>query len=137
MPNVNPNSLALRRRQLGYAQKHIAALLGHNTTHQICRYETGQRVPGLKDALKLSLIYGLPVRALFDPYFHLWRDELKNRLKKSGLAANMTIETDRIESNCSYLESLNSDFIDEPTADGIRRHIKVLVEERSKKILSN
>ncbi|MDQ6785849.1 MAG: helix-turn-helix transcriptional regulator [Acidobacteriota bacterium] len=60
MPNINTNSLALRRKRLGYEQKQIAVLLGHKSTYQICRYETGQRIPSLKEAIKLSLLYGLP-----------------------------------------------------------------------------
>lgn len=138
MPNINSSSLALRRKRLGYEQKQIAVLLGHNSTYQICRYETGQRMPSFKEAMKLSILYGLPVRVLFNRYFRRCREELENSIKHSGPAAKINIENERVVDYCSYLELLmNSEDIGEPEADKIRRHIKVLVEERSKKILGN
>ena len=71
MPNINSNLLALRRKRLGYEQKQVAVLLGHNTTYQLSRYETGQRIPGFKEAVKLSILYGLPVGVLFEGYIRL------------------------------------------------------------------
>jgi transcriptional regulator with XRE-family HTH domain len=137
MPNINSCSLALRRKRLGYEQKQIAVLLGQKTIHQICRYENGQRVPSLKVAIKLSMIYGLPIHVLFESYFYQCREELKNRLKTSGLAEKFSLENMRDVDFCSYLELMNSTRISESNADKIRHHIKVLVEERSKKILGN
>ncbi|MGI8467017.1 MAG: helix-turn-helix transcriptional regulator [Pyrinomonadaceae bacterium] len=137
MPNINSSSLALRRKRLGYEQKQIAVLLGHKTIHQICRFESDQRIPNLKAAIKLSILYGLPLDDLFDNYFRCCREELENRLESCGLTDKFKLENVRNAAYCSYLELMNSARISESSADQIRHHIKVLIEERSKKILGN
>lgn len=138
MPNINSSSLALRRKRLGYERKQIAYLLGHKTTHQLCRYETGQRTPSFKEAVKLSLLYNLPLRAPFDRYFRHCFEELENSIKHSGLTVKINLENNPDAADyCSYLELLNLDRLSELDANKIRRHIKILVEERSKKILGN
>jgi transcriptional regulator with XRE-family HTH domain len=137
MPNINSSVLALRRKRLGYEQKQIAVLLGHKSTYQLCRYETGQRIPALREAIKLSILYGLPVRVLFDRHFRSSREEIENTLKRSGLTAKINLQNNGQIDYCSYLESMNFAEITEHNADKIRTHIKVLVEERSRKILGN
>lgn len=137
MPNINSSLLALRRKRLGYEQKQVAVLLGHNSTYQLSRYETGQRVPGFKEAVKLSILYGLPVSVLFEGYVRLCRKELENSIKQPGLAGRINLQNAREMDYCTYLETLNSARISEFEADKIRRHITVLVQERSKKIQGN
>ncbi|HEY0427475.1 MAG TPA: helix-turn-helix transcriptional regulator [Pyrinomonadaceae bacterium] len=138
MPNINSSLLALRRKRLGYEQKQIALLLGHKNTYQISRYETGQRIPNLKEAAKLSMLYGLPVRTLFQRYFPYWREELENAINNSGFTDKINPESIKDADYCSYLESMNTAVrMSEDGTDKIRRHIKVLVEERSKRILGN
>jgi transcriptional regulator with XRE-family HTH domain len=136
MPNINSSSLALQRKRLGYEQKQIAVLLGHKPTYQISRYETGQRIPSLKEAMKLSILYGFPVHILFNRYFRRCREELEKTIKQSGLANKINLENAPAD-YCSYLELMNSSLISERNADKVRHHIKVLIEERSKKILVN
>ncbi len=135
MPNINSSSLALRRKRLGYEQKQIAVLLGRKTANEICRYETGQRMPDFREAAKLSILYGLPVHVLFDRYFRRCREELERRIKDSGLAAQINLENNPVVDFCSYLDLMNSTHVSEQSSDKIRRHIKVLIEKRSKKIL--
>ena len=137
MPNINSSLLALRRKRLGYEQKQIAALLGHKNTYQISRYETGQRIPSFKEAIKLSMLYGLPVHVLFQRYFRCCQEELDNTIKHSGLDGKMNLENDGNADYCSYLELMNASRVSEESSDKIRHHIKVLVEERSKKVLGN
>lgn len=137
MPNINSSLLALRRKRLGYEQKQIAVLLGHKMTYQLCRYETGQRTPSFKEAMKLSVLYNLPVQVLFDRYFLRCREELENTIKNSGLAAKINLDNDLGVDYCSYLELMNAARISQQSADKIRHHIKVLIEERSNKILGN
>lgn len=134
MPNINSSLLALRRKRLGYEQKQIAVLLGHNSTYQISRYETGQRIPGFKEAVKISILYGLPLRVLFEGYIRRCRMELEDSIKKSSLAARINLQNVRELDYCTYLETLISAHISEFEADKIRRHITVLIQERSKKI---
>ncbi len=96
MPNINSSSLALRRKRLGYEQKQIAVLLGHKTAYEICRYETGQRMPNFNEAAKLSILYGLPLQVLFDRYFRRLREELENTIKNSGLTAQINLENNPV-----------------------------------------
>lgn len=137
MPNINSSLLALRRKRLGYEQKQIAVLLGHKTTYQISRYETGRRIPSLIEAMKLSILYGLPVQTIFNRHFRQCREELEKTIKQSVLTTKINLSNAAKADHCSYLESLNSTKISKLGADKIRHHIKVLVEERSKKILGN
>ena len=134
MPNNKPSRLALKRMSLGYEQKQIANLLGQKTIYQYCRLENGQRVASLKDAIKLSLIFRLPISTLFDEYFVKCREELEKCLKTSSLSDQIKLEDVEY---CSYLEMMRSKYEGKANADKIRHHIKVLVEERSHKILGN
>lgn len=143
MPNINSSLLALRRKRLGYEQKQVAVILGHKNTYQLSRYETGQRVPGFKEAIKLSLLYGIPVRLLFEPYFRYCLEELEVAIKQSGLGGKVNLQKNREvdyylnTDYCSYLELMNSSHINEHDANKVRRHIKTLIEERSRRILGN
>ncbi len=134
MPNKKPTPLALRRMLLGLEQKQIAVLLGQKTIHQYSRLENGQRAASLKDAIKLALIFRLSIITLFDDYFHKCREELEKCLATSTLADRIKLEN---VGKCAYLEMMGSKYISEENADKIRHHIKVLVEERSKKILNH
>lgn len=133
MPKINSNLLALRRRRLAYEQKQIALLLGHKTTHQLSRYETGQRIPSLKEAMKLSMLYGLPVRTLFSRYYHQCREELEKTLKDSNLDTKIILENAVTVNYCSYLEAMSPCIINSEVSDTVRRHIKILIDELSEK----
>lgn len=138
MPNINSSSLALRRKRLGYERKQIAVLLGHKTTYQLCRFETGQRAPSFKEAAKLSVLYNLPIRVLFDRYFQHCREELETAVKKSGLTGKVNLENGEQADYCSYLNALNSaGRSDDQSADKVRHHIKNLIEARSKNTIGN
>jgi transcriptional regulator with XRE-family HTH domain len=134
MQKKKPSQLALKRTQMGLEQKQIASLLGQKTIHQYSRLENGERVASLKDAVKLSLIFRLPISTLFDDIFQKCQEDLRKQLKNSPLSEVIKLES--IE-QCSYLEMMSSKYVSLENADKIRRHLKVLVEERSKKILGN
>ena len=136
MPNINSSLLALRRKRLGYEQKQIAALLGQKSTYQLSRYETGQRIPGFKEAIKLSLLLGLPLNVLFVTYFRHCHEELEKGLRHTGLAAKINLQSNREVEYCTYQELINSERAGDRD-DKVRHHIKVLVEERSKKMSGN
>ena len=137
MSNINSSTLASRRKRLGYEQKQIAVLLGHKNTYQLSRYETGQRVPSFREAIKLSILYGIPIRVLFERSFRYYHEELENTIKQTNLSSKINLQKNKDVYHCSFLELMNSSRISEHDADKIRHHIKVLVEERSKKILGN
>lgn len=125
----------MRRKRLGYEQKQIAVLLGDKNTYQISRYETGQRSPSLREAIMLSILYGLPLSILFERLFINCRQELENTINKRGLAGKIGLHRSRDLDFCSYLESITNGDADEESLDKARHHIKILVEERSNKIL--
>jgi transcriptional regulator with XRE-family HTH domain len=130
---INSNLLALRRKRLAYEQKQIALLLGHQTKHQLSRYETGQRTPSLKEALKLSMLYGLPIRTLFSRYYRECREELENVLKNSNLETKINLENAETVDYCSYREAMSPCIINSEVSDTVRRHIKILMEELTEK----
>ncbi len=59
------NRLWIARKRAELPQKWVAALLGHRSLSKICEYERGRKLPGLRTALKLSVIYQTPVAELF------------------------------------------------------------------------
>ena len=59
-------------------RKKLAALLGHKTTSQLCRWEEGSQLPNLCNALLLSHFLQMPVEFLFKDLLigvtHFYRD---------------------------------------------------------------
>ena len=70
------NRLWQARRHVGLEQKQVARLLGHQSCDQLSRYERGMRMPGLRIALKLELIYATPVSSLFPEHYQQYRSEI-------------------------------------------------------------
>lgn len=75
----HPNSLLIYRRRLGFTQKHVARLLGHRDTSMVSRYETGRSLPPLEVALKLEIIYRVPVAFLFPQAYEQLREALRRK----------------------------------------------------------
>jgi transcriptional regulator with XRE-family HTH domain len=59
------NSLLIQRRRMNLSQKHVARMLGHRDTSNLSRYESGEMLPSLGVALKLSILYQTPLSRLF------------------------------------------------------------------------
>ena len=136
MQHIRPNRLRLARKGLGCEQKQIAKLLGYSL-YEVSRYETGQRLPGLKTALKLSIIYKLPLRVLFHIYFEECRAELIGRAHKFNKQEMLNIDLTEPTDYCSYLELVNSAFMTDIDKEKVRRHIKQLMDDRRTKILGD
>lgn len=60
-----PNRLWIIRKQAGYPQKWVAALLGSPSLSLISEYERGSKLPSFLSALKLELIYQTPLGELY------------------------------------------------------------------------
>lgn len=60
-----PNYLRVYRKRLGLSQDEVAFLLGWRNASQPSRYEHFSRVPALRTALALSVIFQVSVRELF------------------------------------------------------------------------
>lgn len=136
MPNIKTTRLWLVRKRSGHEQKQIARLLARSIP-QISRYETEQRVPSLKTALKLSIIYKLPIRLLFQDYYDECRKEINSRMKslKHQAIANLDI-TDPTD-YCSYIEMMKTPFMTDVDKRKVQRHVLDLMKERRTEILDH
>ena len=75
------NCLRITRRKRGLSRKKLAALLGHRTTSQLCRWEQGTQVPTLAHALLLSYHLQMPIELLFQG---LWEEVVNPRQRRTG-----------------------------------------------------
>ncbi len=78
-PAVLPNRLWKYRKRLGFSQRKVATLLGHLTSNHVSDYEAGRRRPSLTTALKLEILYRVPVAFLFPEEYRRLRDVLRAR----------------------------------------------------------
>ncbi|MDO8556849.1 MAG: helix-turn-helix transcriptional regulator [Candidatus Jorgensenbacteria bacterium] len=60
-----PNALKLCRLQNGLSQKEVTAKLGLKDTALLSRWENGTSLPNIVSVIRLSLLYEVPVEALF------------------------------------------------------------------------
>lgn len=137
MPSIKKSRLRLARMRLGYEQKQIAKLLGYKTIPQISRYETGQRLPSLKIALKFSIIYKLPVRVLFNTYYEECLRELESRAKLPNHRSNSHPDLAEPSDYCSYTEMMNSRFLTDLDKKKVKKHILNLMVGRRTNILDH
>jgi transcriptional regulator with XRE-family HTH domain len=63
------NPLLIQRIRMNLSQKHVARMLGHKDTSNLSRYESGEMLPSLGTAIKLSVLYQVPLPKLF-PALH-------------------------------------------------------------------
>ena len=59
------NRLWRYRKQRQFSQRQIARLLGHRTGAQVSRWESGEKIPTLDNALMLAHVLDTPVESLF------------------------------------------------------------------------
>ena len=71
------NSLILYRERIGYTQLQVAALLGATSTASLSRFERGHQLPSLPTALKLAIIYRVPVDYLYSELYGLLRERIR------------------------------------------------------------
>lgn len=131
------NRLFLVRKKFGLEQKQVAALLGHKTADQISRYERGAKLPSLKTAFKLGMIYHLPVRVLFYGYYETCLNEIKRQTKTSKNNQNHSdlakiLSPDEAE-YCTFAEKLKSIMVRKPDLDAAGSHIAKVVQLRGEK----
>lgn len=137
MSNKRSNRLRLVRMRLGYEQKQIVHLLGHKVTSLFSRLETGQKIPSLKVAVKLSILYRLPIRILFNAYYDECRRELNNRTDNLKQKPSFSIDITEPTDYCSYVEMMNASFVTDIDKAKIKRHAIQLLGERRDKILDH
>ncbi|MGI8467318.1 MAG: helix-turn-helix transcriptional regulator [Pyrinomonadaceae bacterium] len=132
------NQLLLVRKKSGLEQKQVATLLGHKTADQISRYERGAKLPNLKTAIKLGIVYRLPIRVLFYGYYEACLDEIKKQetvLKNIEKGFNLSKNnfSDDVEF-CPFAERLKPLNVKSDDLDKARSHIAELVRTRAEKM---
>lgn len=128
------NQLAIVRKRKEIAQKQVAALLGHKTTDQISRYERGAKVPNLKTALKLGILYKIPIRILLDGYFEACQTEIRRQEK--GLSnTESSMAQPAIEAEfCTIKEKLESNHVQNADLDIAYSHCAQLIRRRAEQM---
>lgn len=75
--NKHPNQLVLYRKRMRFSQKYVSRLLGFQDTTMLSRYEHGRSVPPLPIALRLEIIYRVPVAFLFLGQYEELRKDIR------------------------------------------------------------
>jgi len=77
-----PNCLYKFRKLLGLEQSEVAFLLGLKSHTPVSEWETGETMPSLGNALKLSAVYKTPLDDLFYDIRMEFLPELEERMKE-------------------------------------------------------
>ena len=78
-----PNRLWRYRRRMGFSQQRVAELAGYLSPSDISRFERGERPPSLLMALKLEIIYRVPVAFLFPDLYLRLRQTIRAKEERS------------------------------------------------------
>lgn len=62
---ATPNRLWKYRRRIGFTQHQVAALVGYVSRTDISHFEAGRKLPSLLMALRLEIVYRVPVAFLY------------------------------------------------------------------------
>jgi transcriptional regulator with XRE-family HTH domain len=119
------NRLWQARHRAGLEQKQAAHLLGHKTLDQISRYERGDRLPSLRIAFKLEIIYRTPLRELFPELYERYRIEIADKYTATKSSSSQEPETPRLPIGahiCTYENLLFKKKPNEKDINLARRH---------------
>lgn len=128
------NQLLRARMKKSIGQKKVAVLLGHKSSAYLSRYESGEKLPSLKAALKLGLIYNIPIHVLLDGYLEACRNEMKRyeqRINSPGIdSQNVPDEIDY----CSFENRLSSPHPSKVDLEKGRSHATRLVRLQAERM---
>ena len=79
------NRLWMQRKKCRLGQKQLAYLMGIKSVTLISRYESGEKLPNLVNAIKLELILGSAIRFLFPELWSQLHREILGRQNKQAL----------------------------------------------------
>jgi transcriptional regulator with XRE-family HTH domain len=85
-----PNRLWRYRRRLGLSQQDVADLIGYLTPSDISKFEHGERLPSLVMALKLEIVYRVPVAFLFPDLYVRLRELIRVKEEARGCKQEMS-----------------------------------------------
>lgn len=126
------NNLWQARKRAGLERKQVAFLLSKKSTDEISRYERGKYLPNLKTALKLEIIYQLPIRLLFQDLSEQLRTEIDEiKEKHIHLLPNTnwfpkSSEQLKQEEFCFYAELLTKHIPNQLELETVTKHIIAL-----------
>ena len=70
------------RRSMGLKQQDVAKLLGIKSSSRISRWEKGEGIPNLVNAVKLAILYRSMVDSLFVDLYRSLREEMRETQEK-------------------------------------------------------
>lgn len=124
------NQLEQIRTRQNLLPKQVAVLLGFKTTGPITAFEKGLRTPSLKIALKLAIIYNVPIRVMLDRYYEACREEVRASASNIG----ETSYCSDVYNFCSFEQELSSKQLTGASLTRIRRHSSDLIRKTAEKI---
>jgi len=77
-----PNLLRKYRKANGYKQKDVARILGIKSSSKISRWEKGECIPTLVNALKISILLRVMVDSLFVDLLRQLREDIHQQEEK-------------------------------------------------------
>lgn len=126
------NNLWKARQRAGLETKQVALLLSKKLPDEISRYERGINLPNLKTALKLEIVYQMPLRLLFAELFENLRVEVDEILRKNKQLFQGDIwfpksaEQLKQEEFCFYADLLKSGIPNDIEMEAVTKHIIAL-----------
>lgn len=127
------NQLLRARMKKSIGQKNVAVLLGHKSSAHLSQYESGERLPSLKTALKLGLIYNIPIHILLDGYLDACRNEMRRGERNPNTPAGARDNLREIDC-CSFEERLGPSHAAKSDLDKARNHATRLVRLQAEKM---
>ncbi len=73
------NRLWKYRKRMGFTQKQVAMIMGYVSPTLLSHYERGRKLPSLTTALKLEIVYRVPVAFLYPDLYQQLKEELQAR----------------------------------------------------------
>jgi transcriptional regulator with XRE-family HTH domain len=120
------NRLWRARKRRGLAQKQVAYLI-EKTVDEVSRYERGIHQPELQTLLALEIIYGTPLRLLFQELYEEIRAQIIERIEsRESLRPKYEAlfeSSDLEQEYCGYEETLKLSDLPAMERDKIRSHV--------------
>ncbi len=76
---------------MGFSQKHVARLLGHPNVQMVSNYERGHSLPPVLTALRLEIIYRVPLAFLYGRVYHAMQKEIREKEEQLRLPSQQVL----------------------------------------------